>query len=34
MDYFITSNIRDLKRIEHSSLPAITAKKMLEILKS
>jgi predicted nucleic acid-binding protein len=34
MDYFITSDLKDLKKISHPSLPIINAKKMVELLKS
>lgn len=34
MDYFITSNIKDFKKIAHPSLPVVTAKKMIDILNS
>lgn len=32
MDYFITSNMKDLKKLEQSSLPVVTAKELLTII--
>jgi predicted nucleic acid-binding protein len=34
MDYFITSDSKDFKKITHPLLPVVSAKKMLDILKS
>lgn len=33
MDYFVTSDIKDYKKIEHPLLPVVTAKKILSIIK-
>jgi predicted nucleic acid-binding protein len=33
-DYFVTSDIKDFKKFVHPSLPVVSAKRMLEILKS
>ena len=32
MDYFITNDLKDFKKIENSSLPVIQAKQLLELL--
>lgn len=32
MDYFVTSNIRDFKKLEQHVLPVVTSKKMVDIL--
>ncbi len=34
VDYFITSDLKDLKKISHPLLPIINAKKMIELLQT
>jgi predicted nucleic acid-binding protein len=34
LDFFVTSDIKDFRKIQHPLLPVVTAEKMLDILKS
>ncbi len=34
MDYFVTSDLKDYKKIAHPLLPVISAKKMVELLEN
>ena len=33
LDYFVTSDVKDFKKIQHPLLPVVTAKKMVELIK-